>query len=216
MSDSNPNQRSGDTEAGFLDVAANALAVMILATMMLLVVAAPIRIVGETEPDSSTPEVTFPVRSDPTSRPLYDYFLASDAGIAAIDLDAIALATARAAGDSETEQGKVGIVVARTSRRDWNDYLANFSPDYSVLKAQSQAMDEFQVERLVSQLVERYEAERVSPTFFVLAEAIEIVAPVYWGLRLKGIPVRWYPTKYGASIEFERSAHIFELPGALD
>ena len=216
MDDSRHMQAAGDTEAGFLDVAANALAVMILATMMLLIVSAPIRLAGDVKPEGATPELTFPVHADPVQRPLYDYFLISDAGIATIDLDGIARAAAEAGGDVAIDQGRLSMTVARQSRRDWNDYRANFSPDYAVLKRGSIKLDAVTTDRLFADIAERFEADRITPTFFVLPDAVDAVSPLYWGLRSKGIPVRWYPSSYGESILFERSTRVFELPGALN
>lgn len=216
MSETGRSTASADTEAGFLDVAANALAIMILATMMLLVVSAPIRTAGDVLPSGDTPEISFPEKADPVMRPLYAYYFVSEAGVTLIDLDAIARAVAAAAGDASTEQGKMSLITPRRARRDWNDYRGTFAPDYAAIKAGAVSIGSAERNAFTTELSTRYEAENVVPTFHVLPEGIENFAPIYWALRTEGIPVRWYPTKYGSSILYERSARIFELPGALD
>ncbi|NKN31686.1 hypothetical protein [Marichromatium bheemlicum] len=216
MGDDGLSAAGRDTETGFLDVAANALAVMILATMLLVVVAAPLRLPGDTPPDTHEARLRFPTDSDPVMRPLYRYFLVSDAGVVAIDLDGLARACMAAAGDARTAQGQMGLIVDRRARRDWNHYRASLRPDYAVLKAQSRQLDVEELAAFVATLGEDYARARVSPTFLVLPDGLATVAPIYWALREAGTPVRWFAARYEAAIPFEHSARVFELPGALD
>jgi hypothetical protein len=204
-----------DVEAGFLDVAANALAIMILATMMLLVVSAPIVVVGDYPQDDSA-EIKYPHEIDLLTRPFYSYYFVSESGIASIDLDAIAQAITVADGDASTDQGKIYIIVDRQSRRDWNEYRAKFMPNYEYLSKNSLAFNDQQLSLFINELSDFFDSDNVSPTFFVLPDGIERVAPIYWALRGKGVPVRWYPIAYGNPILFERSSRLFELPGVLD
>jgi len=206
----------GSEQTGFLDVAANALAVMILATMMLLIVAAPIRISGEVIPDESTPELNFPTPSDPVMRPLYAYYLVTSSGIVSIDLDALTIAAAEAGGSAQTDQGRLRITVPRSARRDWNQYRARFLPDIQALRTLARPITENYLSTLVDHLREDYEKHRIVTTWLVVPDGIETAAPVYWGLRGAGVPVRWHITDQDSEIIFGRSAELFEQPGALD
>lgn len=207
---------TGSEQSGFLDVAANALAVMILATMMLLAVASPIRLAGEVVPDEQTPTLNFPRAVDPLMRPLFAYYFVTKAGVTPIDLDALARAVAETGGDAQTEQGRVRITVPRRARRDWNEYRARFVPDLEALRKNARPIGETDRAALLERLRQDYERHGSVATWLVAPDAIAAAAPLYWGLREAGVPVRWHIADTNAEIRFERSAQLFERPGALD
>jgi len=195
--------RESDAEAGFLDVAANALAVIIMATMMLVVVSAPILAVGEIRPRADPPELVFPERPRPSMRPLFSFHFVTPEGLVDIDLDALAEAGA-------TAQGQLAVQTPRTPRRDWNEYAAQFRPAHAVLRATATALDPESLAGRIEHLAQRYQDENVAPTLFATPDATEFAAPLYWGLRARGVLVRFRVVDYGTNVPLERRPAMFE------
>lgn len=200
---------ASDTEAGFLDVAANALSVIILATMMLIVVSAPILMLGDTRPKEETPTLTFPLTPSPTARPLFSYHYITPAGLTDLDLDALA-------ETGEGAHGRLSVQTPRTALRDWNEYQARFTPDYAAIRASAQALDADAVEAAVERMTARFERDNLAPTLFVTPDATAIAAPLYWGLRARGVQVRFRVFDYASAVLFSHNPGTFETPGAFE
>lgn len=200
---------AADTEAGFLDVAANALSVIILATMMLIVVSAPVMLLGDRRPTDETPALTFPLTPRPTARPLFSYHFVTPAGLTDLDFDALA-------ETGESAQGSLSVQTPRTALRDWNEYKAQFRPDYAAIRASAQALDVDAVEAAVERLTARFENENVAPTLFVTPDATAIAAPLYWGLRARGAQVRFRVFDYATAVPFSHNPGDFETAGGFE
>lgn len=84
----------GNDDTGQLDVAANALAVMILVTMILLTVAAAPVVRGAVRA-TDTPELPFPTELPPDSTPRPSFWIVTDAGLARLPLAEVAAQVAQ-------------------------------------------------------------------------------------------------------------------------
>jgi hypothetical protein len=200
-------------ESGFLDVAANALAIVILATMMLLLLSAPMATTGEPPPIDDPPEIARQPLPDPNARPYRRiYYVAEDK---AVRLDFGALAAAALDG-APTDQGRLDLRTVRVMRRDVDEYRATFRPDHAALKAAAEPLEGESLARLVDRVRDAHEASRASAALLVYPDGVAGGGRLFWALRAADVPVRAYFASYGAGVALERRASSFEKPGALD
>lgn len=203
----------GSVESGFLDVAANALAIIILATMMLLLLSAPMATTGEPPLAEDTPATARQPLPDPNARPYRElYYVAGDK---AVRLDFGALAAA-ALEDAGTDQGRLDLRPMRVMRRDVDEYRATFRPDHAALKAQAQPLEGASLAEIVETLKEAHNASGASAALLIYPDGVAGGARLFWALREAEVPVRAYFASYAAGVAFERRASSFEKPGALD
>jgi hypothetical protein len=206
-----------DTETGFLDVAANALAVIILATLFILIVSARPPVRGDAPPPPPTGELTMPPRLDEPFPPLSQYYVVLGPGLADLDLTGMARAAIKevpgapslpeAAGSDTKMDGsppwRLSFQTPRRPRRDYSEYTAIVTPDYGRLRAQAAPLDGSDaVAHLTDVLQRRHADDMLVPTFFVLPDGVDVFAPLYFALRGQDIPFRWFPVAEGAPLRF--------------
>lgn len=193
-----------NTEAGFLDIAANTLAVIIFATMIALISAAPLAVKGEIAAKYS-PDLPFPVPLDLPLPPLSAYAVVTASGLTLLDLDAMI------AADVPTRQGHLAIRVERIAYRDLDEYQATVTLDLDALSADATPFDAAaSLDALVIELADAFTRSNIAPTFLLARDGISTFPRIYWALRKAGVPLRWQVLGEGGEIRMQRSLSMFE------
>lgn len=198
-----------DAETGFLDVAANALAVIIFATMMVLIVSVPPLVAGMVREEPLRNPV-MPSPMPPSPVPFSAYYYVSSAGVTPIDLRAIV----DDLSDRPVQMPLPGRTTFRTERtryRDLDDYRFTLTPDLEALRAAALPVADAETfARLVARLVEAVEKNSTVPAFIVNERGYESFAPLYAALRDEGVPLRWFFVPESEWIVLRRVVDDFE------
>lgn len=202
-----------DAEVGMLDVSANALAVLILATMLVLSAAAPPVPRGEVLRDD-VPALFYPSPIDAVLAPHSRYVLVLPEGLVDLDLDAFAAALAQGDVVARTAQGELTLVTDRRIYRDLNDYRATLTPDWPALADAARPLDGDDAPRAEADAAGAlFDGAGTATTYFVTAEAMAAFAPLYWLLRDAQVPIRWVTVPTGQNLVFQRRVDGFERRG---
>ena len=197
-----------EAEIGMLDVSANALAVLILATMLVIVAAAPRALWGQLS--DAMPLLSYPPPIDAVLAPHSRYVFVLPEGLVELDLDALRERLPPASATARTTQGSLTLVTDRLMYRDLNDYRATLTPDWTALAASALPLEAESAEAEVADAARRFDDEGVATTYLVAAEAVESFAPLYWGLRDGRAPIRWTTIGIGQNVVLQRRAEDFE------
>ncbi|WP_273523275.1 hypothetical protein [Rhodosalinus sediminis] len=199
-----------DAESGFVDVAANTLAVLIMMTVVVLVVAAIPGLRGEIR-GAQRPALPFPVALDPAMPPFSSYWYAGRGGITPIPLGEVSRRVASGETRVETEAGTFFFENARRVYRDLSDYEVGFAPNMDSLAQRATAIDaEEPRAAFVARLATAFRDENRVPTFFVDGKGYEAFARLHADLRAADLPLRWVVVPAGRSLTFLRDAAQFE------
>lgn len=197
-------------DASFLDVAANALAVVIVATMFALLTV-EFATTGLRDPRFDA-EPALGLRAQPTlpERPFFDYYLVFDGRIVRWDQERYvdALMDRGIAGTIELPGGKLRIGLA-TEPRDLDSFAASFTPDFARLADAATPVTERTIEALAAEAVERMKIHGVAPNYIVYPSGMAAFESLYRRLRTTGLWLRWYMRDEGQSIGIERRSRHF-------
>lgn len=201
-----------DSDVGMLDVSANALAVLILATMLLITVATPPAPRGEVRA-SDRPDLFYPSPLDLPVPPQSAYWVVTDAGVARLDLDAFATGLAGGGTVARTDQGEATLIVDRRNYRDLNDHRLHLTLDMGALSATALSVDNpDDLARVAGEISQAFEDAGILPSFLVMPGAVEVFAPLYWHLRMGEVAMRWTPVTDGRLV-LSRRVENFETRG---
>lgn len=198
-----------NAEIGMLDVSANALAVLILATMLVIATAAPPLPRGEVRTDAAPP-LFYPPPIDNAISPQNRYVLVLPEGLVPLDLNAFAQALSFGETTASTTQGTITLVTDRRMYRDLNDYRASIDPDYVALAADAMPLSPQQLASEVAKANQDFGRNGVATSYFVSVAAMENFAPLYWALREAQVPMRWLTVPKEQKLVFTRRAENYE------
>ncbi|WP_333713903.1 hypothetical protein [Yoonia sp.] len=199
-----------DTDVGMLDVSANALAVLILATMLVITVAAPPAPPGEVQSDTP-PDLFYPTPLEVSVAPSSTYWAVTDAGATVIDLDGFAVGLTGGATVARTPQGEATLVIDRSNYRDLNDHRLQLNLDWTQLSATAQPLATMQgVQDITAALRGAFDQDGLVPTFIVTPEGSSVFAQVYWELRKDRVPLRWVTVTSQSPLVLSRRTENFE------
>lgn len=199
-----------DTDVGMLDVSANALAVLILATMLVLTVAAPPAPNGEVR-SQTQPDLFYPSPMDLVVAPSSSYWAVTDAGATQIDLDGFAAGLAGGATVARTPQGEATLIIDRSNYRDLNDHRLQLTLDWPQIRATGQPLATPQdVQDIITALRTAFADEGLVPTFVVTPAGTGAFAEIYWGLRQDRVPLRWVSVADQSLLVLSRGVENFE------
>ncbi|MEE3317030.1 MAG: hypothetical protein VX202_04645 [Pseudomonadota bacterium] len=199
-----------DAEVGMLDVSANALAVLILATMMVLTVAAPPVPRGEIRTDAR-PDLFYPSPVDLVVTPQTDYWLITEGGITRLDIDAFATGLADGSTLARTSQGEATLIVDRRNYRDLNDHRLLITPDWNAIRTTGTSLTTPEGIATAKEIIQTaYERDAILPTLVVLTEGTESFSDLYWSLRETEVPMRWVPIVEQTQLTLSRRVSNFE------
>lgn len=202
-----------DAEIGMLDISANALAVLILATMLVLTVASPPTPQGEARAEVR-PELFYPSPLEIEVVPQSVYWIVTQAGVTPLDLNAIAVELAQGRPVAQTPVAEATLVIDRRNYRDLNDHRMRLDFDWSELAANARTLvtDE-DISSFTDEVTEAFEGAGTPPTFIVTPAGTQAFAGVYWTLREGQVPMRWVPFETRTPLIFSRRASNFETRG---
>lgn len=199
-----------DTEVGMLDVSANALAVLILATMLVLTVAAPPAPRGEVRA-SDRPDLFYPSPLDVVVAPQSAYWIVTEAGLTQLDLDGFAAGLVDNAPVARTAQGEATLIIDRGNYRDLNDHRLQMSLDWEAIKGSANPIEKPEDAMAASDDIRAaFEQEGIAPTFVVTAQGIGPFASIYWDLRKEQVPMRWVSMADQTHLVLSRRVENFE------
>jgi len=202
-------QSEFDMDSGFVDVAANALAIVILMTMIALLIASIPLERGE-EARNEPPPLPFPVALDPTVPPLNSYWYVSGAGLTRIELAEAATGIADGQRKVETEVGAFYFQNDRSSYRDLDEYRLDFLPSPPGIAALAESFDPDAQADWLRKFSGSFDATNTVPTFFVDPEAFQTFGLFFQAIRSEGIALRWRPIEPGQRAVFLRKPSQFE------
>lgn len=203
-----------DAETGFLDVAANALAVIILATMFMIILSAQPPLTGDAPPDAPKADLAMPARLDTAFPPLSQYYAVVGTGLVRIDLDALARQVHDGVEGPTTDQGRLTFILDRLGRRDYDEYRSVTTFDTRQLRAQAASMaDPAAVAAMADSLEAAYAEAAFLPTFIVLPDGMTAFAPLYHALRERGLALRWFTIADGVPITLTNRPEDAETRG---
>ena len=197
-------------DAGFLDVAANALAIMIFVTMFaLLTVRSEPTVLHDPRFDRELP-LTLRVQPPLAERPFLDYYLVFDGMIVRWEqgryvehlIEHGLRKTVRADG------GKLR-VSARMEPRDPDSYTASFVPDFEALAGRATVLAAESVDSVAAEIRDREKALGRVPNFVVYSSGMKAFEALYAELRETPIWMRWFLWPDDAALKIERRVANF-------
>lgn len=210
------NDDYDSNETGFLDVAANTLAVILIVSVFAIQ-----KIQQQTsfriDPYAKeVPSLNFPLTAPRIFPPYSKYYLVFYGGIVAWDQEKAVQKL-----DNETFQGTVhadGIVIFTPTpfqKRDIDSYRVTWKPDFEQLQKRLQPIDDETVGILVTQFSNMYDNDNVSPTFLVFSSGMSAFTKLYPYLvdPKQGLNWRWYNWEKGRPIVISRSYRNFATLG---
>lgn len=199
-----------DADIGMLDVSANALAVLILATMLVLTVTAPPAARGEILSEER-PEVFFPAPLDVVIAPQSTFWVVTEAGLTELDLNAFASELALGSPLARTPQGEATLVIDRRNYRDLNDHRLLITLDWNVMRDGAQDTQTAEGVAVVAATIQHsFQSDAVAPTFVVSAAATADFADLFWHLREAEVPMRWVALAEERQLVLLRRSDTFE------
>lgn len=202
-----------DSEVGMLDVSANALAVLILATMLVISAAAPPALRGEVRADTM-PTLHYPSPLDGVLAPHSRYVIVMVNGVAELDLNGFAGQLATGQTSVRTEQGQAVLITDRARYRDLNEYRLSITPDWDVLVAQANGAASDAVNDVFTQeaatAAQHFQQDNTASTYLVAIDAVDAFSVLYWKLRTAQTPIRWATVEKGQSLVLTRRVENFE------
>lgn len=180
-----------DAETGFLDVAANALAVIILVTMVVLIISGVPQVRGEVTEETEL-DLSFPPPLETVTTPLAAYYAVTPEGVTKLDLDAMTSQVNDGVAIPETDQGNLAVRVSRSAYRDFNEYSAEFRLNLENISKTATPVDtREQRSEFVEMISNRFDNQGIVPTFLIQRGSAADYAPLYWGLRKADAVLRW-------------------------
>ena len=201
--------RASDSEVGMLDVSANALAVLILATMLVISVASPPLLRGELREDA-VPSLFYPAPLDGTLPPHSRYMVVLQQGLLELDLNAFAVELAAGGASATTAQGTAVLVTDRRMYRDLNDYRLRLQLDWGAIAALAAPLDEDGASREAQSAGQLFQDSNTASTYLVSPQAMDAFSGLYWKLREAQVPIRWANLQEGQTLVLSRGAENFE------
>ena len=199
-----------DSDVGMLDVAANALAVLILATMLVLTVAAPPAPRGEVR-SSDKPELFYPSPLDVAVPPQSVYWIVTEGGLTPLDLDGFATGLSDGSPVARTAQGEATLIIDRRNYRDLNDHRLQINLDWAAITGSAISLATPQDAAIASDDIrQRFEQGGIVPSFVVTAAGTEAFSIIYWNLRRDQVPMRWVPIVMQTPLVLSRRVDNFE------
>lgn len=199
-----------EDETGQLDVAANALAVMILVTMILLTVAAAPVLRGAVRA-TDAPHLPFPTELPPDATPRPSYWIVTDAGLARLPLADVARQVAQGERAPVSAVGRFEFINDRRRYRDLDEYRLALVPDMAgIATVATPIATPAEIERTVADLESAWMSGSEAPTFFVDRSGFADFASLHMQMRTRPMPLRWYLRVPGQPVRLMRSPDLFE------
>ena len=205
-----------NNETGFLDVAANTLAVILIVTLFAIQEIqqqTPFRV----DPYAKEPPpLSFPLTAPRIFTPYSKYYLLFDDGIVSWGQEQAVqeLVKNNFRGPVHAD-GAVVFSSMSFEGRDIDSYKVTWSPAFEDLGKRLQPINDDTSYKLVEQLEASYSESNVSPTFLVFASGMDAFAKLYPHLvdPERSLSWRWYSWKKSRPVVISRSYRNFATLG---
>ena len=200
----------GGFDAGFLDVAANALAIMIFVTMFaLLTVRSEPTVLHDPRFERELP-LTLRVQPPLAERPFLDYYLVFDGMIARWEQERyVEHLIEHGLRDTVRAEGGKLRVSARMEPRDPDSYTASFVPDFDALAERATVLAAEAVDAVAAGIRDREKTHGRMPNFIVYPSGMKAFGVLYAELREAPIWMRWFLWSGDFPLQVERRAANF-------
>ena len=202
---------NGDTpDSGFLDVATNALAVIVIATMFTLLTVETETTERSDPRFDGEPSLTLRTQPPLAERPFLDYYFVFDGVIVRWEQERYVelLAVEGLRDPIALPGGKLRVSVA-AEPRDPDSFTASFIPDLSALAGLATVLTLETAESVASAILERHETGGTAPNFIVYPSGMESFEMLYHRLRDAPIWLRWFLWEKDTPLKIERRARHF-------
>ena len=200
----------GGFDAGFLDVAANALAIMIFVTMFaLLTVRSEPTVLHDPRFDRELP-LTLRVQPPLAERPFLDYYLIFDDMLVRWEQERYVehLIEHGLRDTVRVDGGKLRVSITMEPR-DPDSYSASFVPDFDALARRATVLTTETVEAVAAEIRGREKTHGRVPNFVVLPSGMDSFEALYTELRETPIWMRWFLWPDDAPLKIERRVANF-------
>lgn len=200
----------GGFDAGFLDVAANALAIMIFVTMFALLTVRSEPSILHDPRFEREPPLSLRVQPSLSERPFIDYYLVFDGRIARWEQERYVehLIEHGLRDTVQAEGGKLR-VSARMEPRDPDSYTASFVPDFDALAGRATVLTAEAIDTVAAEIRDREKTHGRMPNFIVYPSGIKAFEVLYSELREASIWMRWFLWSNDVPLQVERRAANF-------
>ncbi|MCB1880499.1 MAG: hypothetical protein KDI54_10650 [Gammaproteobacteria bacterium] len=205
-----------NNETGFLDVAANTLAVILIVALFAIQQIqqqSPFRVDPYAE---EPPPLSFPLTVPRVFPPYSRYYLLFDDGIVSWDQEkAVRELVQQNFRTPVRADGTVVFSPMPFEGRDVDSYRVTWTPAFDELQKRLLLINDDTIPKLTEQLEASYKEANISPTFLVLASGMDAFAKLYPQLvdPKRNFRWRWYSWKKDRPIVISRSYKNFVTLG---
>ena len=197
-------------DAGFLDIATNTLAIVMIVTMFALLTARPQTSAQRDPRFEEVPRLALRVQPPLAERPFLDYYFVFDGRIVRWEQERY-VDELIAGGLRETVAlpgGKLRVSAAMEPR-DPDSFSATFVPDWPALAEGAIRLDSEAVEAVAAGIVDRLKSRSLAPNFVVFPSGMDAFETLYRRLRDERIWLRWFLWPDNVPLKIERRVAHF-------
>ena len=198
------------SDASFLDIATNTLAIVMIATMFALLTAQPETSAPRDPRFAEKPRLALRAQPQLAERPFLDYYLVFDGQIVRWEqeryVDALIADGLRTTVD--LPGGKLRVSAAMEPR-DPDSFSAAFVPDLPVLARAATPLTPETVEAVFANVVGRMKSHGLAPNFVVFPSGMDAFGPLYRRMREEPIWLRWFLWPDDEPLKIERRVAHF-------
>lgn len=180
--------------SGFLDIATNTLAVVMIVTMFSLLTVRPQSYASKDPSAILDPPLRFHAPTSQLFRPFTTYYFVFENRVVPWDQESFVEALFAGGPGVETvtgPQGRVRLQGGAATARDVDEFQALFLPDFEAMAAQAAVWDDAATGPWLEGLSRAVQTNN-APTFIVYRSGMDLFARLYPRLRDWGIRFRWY------------------------
>lgn len=196
--------------ASFLDIATNALAIVMIVTMFALLTVKSETALQHDPRFSEEPRLTLRVQPPLAERPFLDYYFVFDGRIVRWEQESY-VAELMSKGVRQTialPGGKLRLS-AVMEPRDPDSFSASFAPDFPALVDQATPLMSDTLETVTAGIVDRLDTLGLAPNFVVYPSGMDAFEALYRNLREEPIWMRWFLWSEDIPLKIERRAAHF-------
>lgn len=198
------------SDASFLDIATNTLAVVMIVTMFALLTVKP-EAAGQRDPRfDEDPPLALRAQPPLSERPFLDYYLVFDGRIVRWEQERyVEELIASGLRDTVDLPGGKLRVSAALEPRDPDSFSATFVPDFAGLAERAAPLTPETVEAIAANVVDRQKKRALAPNFVVFPSGMDAFETLYRTLREEPIWLRWFLWPDDAPLKIERRVAHF-------
>ena len=198
------------SDASFLDIATNTLAIVMIVTMFALLTAKPETSAPRDPRFGEKPRLALRTQPSLAERPFLDYYLVFDGRIVRWEQERYveALIAGGLRDTVDLPGGKLRVSAAMEPR-DPDSFSATFVPDLAVLAKAATPLTPEAMEAVTANILDRLKTRELAPNFVVLPSGMDAFEALYRRLREEPIWLRWFLWPDDIPLKIERRVAHF-------